>query len=120
MHNVIMGVKGIDHANGNGLDNRRSNLRPFTGAQNHWNSGISRTNWSGHKGVGWNKAEGKWRARIQANGKRLFLGYFDTAEDAGHAYDAAARELHGEFARTATPAAGTPSYVPDQHGCSSW
>lgn len=89
----------VDHKNRDRLDNRIDNLRDATRAQNGWNSTRSRHNTSGHKGVGFVKPTGKWRAIITCNGKAHFLGGFLTKEEAVHAYHAAAELLHGEFAR---------------------
>lgn len=92
----------IDHKNGNGLDNRRSNLRFCTNAQNQhnqrkWGSRSGKPLSSRYKGVSWHR-RGHWRAKIQAQGKRRYLGQFQSEEAAARAYDRAARELHGEFA----------------------
>lgn len=89
--------KQVDHRDGDGLNNRRLNLRPATGAQNVANMKMHARNRSGAKGV-WRHGR-KWRATIQRNGKNWHLGGFDTVEEASAAYQAAARELHGEFAR---------------------
>lgn len=102
MHRLIVGVIGvegvyIDHINGNGLDNRRSNLRICTHSENMRNCKLYINNKSGYKGVGFHN--GKWRARININKKSVFLGHFDTAEEAHAAYCEAATRLHGEFAR---------------------
>lgn len=108
MHRVIMErILGrllnedelVDHINGNGLDNRRQNIRLATTAQNNVNSRRRSDNVSGHKGVYWRKDKKKWCAEIHAYGKKTRLGYFDTLEDAHQAYCRAAKELHGEFAR---------------------
>ena len=100
MHSFITGWPMVDHRNGDGLDNRRSNLRPATHSQNMGNKRRYRNNTSGFKGVTRNTGTGRpWRAVIKADGRRVHLGYFDTAEDAAHAYDRAAIDLHGEFAR---------------------
>jgi hypothetical protein len=90
----------VDHINGNGLDNRRCNLRLASGRQNKMNMPMYRNNKSGHKGVTWHRHVEKWRATIRVNDKYRHLGYFDTAEEAARAYDKAAVELFGEFAKT--------------------
>lgn len=91
----------IDHADGNGLNNAFDNLRIATTAENAWNAKAPRNNTSGYKGVCWVKTENRWGARITFNGKRRFLGYYDTPELAHMAYCKAATELHGDFARAA-------------------
>lgn len=96
MHVLIMGRPYIDHANGNGLDCRRSNLRPATVSQNSANRPGHSS--SGFKGVHWVQRSGRWIARINANGQRRSLGCFDDPADAARAYDAAALEAYGEFA----------------------
>lgn len=88
-----------DHMNGNGLDNRRQNLRICTNRENRWNQRKQKQTSSKYKGVSWRKAEEKWRAQIGYDGKRIHLGYFDKEEDAHQAYCKAAKRFHGEFAR---------------------
>jgi HNH endonuclease/AP2 domain len=90
--------KHIDHINRNPLDNRVENLRPATRAENLWNTGIRATNRSGHKGVSWEAARGKWRARIRVGGKQQSLGLFIALDDARKAYADAASAYHGGFA----------------------
>jgi hypothetical protein len=89
----------IDHINGARDDNRFSNLREATNAENQRNRTRSSTNSSGHKGVHWRTDSQCWQARIMLNKEYKHLGYFDTLEDAHTAYVAAAKELYGEFAR---------------------
>ena len=107
MHQLITGYARTDHANGNGLDNRRANLRESTRAQNAANRRMHVTNPSGFKGVRRRADNPKspWTARICVDRKERHLGYFATAEEAARAYDAAALKLHGEFARLNFPPA---------------
>ena len=104
LHSLLTGFEHVDHINGNGLDNRRTNLRAVTNAQNQYNRRRQSNNTSGFVGVNWFKPRGRWVARIKHQGVQRFLGYYDTAEDAARARDAAAIELHGsEFARLNFP-----------------
>lgn len=118
MHRMILGVAAgmlVDHADGDGLNNRRYNLRPATTQQNCWNS--SRDNRrSGLIGV-WPNGRFRWCAVITVDGVRQHLGQFDTAEEAAIAYDRVALATRGEFAKlnfphlpklTAPPAGGIP------------
>lgn len=103
MHRLLTGAgKGVivDHANHNGLDNRRSNLRMASQAQNQGNQRVQKTGRkvSKFKGVSANRAS--WYAEIQVRGKRYRLGCFQTEEDAARAYDQAAQAAFGEFACT--------------------
>lgn len=93
----------VDHINGNGLDNRRANLRACTNAENQRNRGRSANNKSGYKGVRWHAASRRWRAQIVSDGQQRTLGHFYSPEAAARAYDRAARQLHGEFARLNFP-----------------
>jgi len=94
MHRMVLkdcDSKYIDHINGDKLDNRKENLgnrRKIKKAS------------SVYKGVGRQpKMSPKWYARIQVNGKHLFLGYFKTEVEAALAYNKAAKDVFGEFAR---------------------
>jgi len=93
--------KDIDHCNGNPSDNCWSNLRLATVTQNNANSKIRRDNTSGFKGVSFQKKAKKWEARIQVNKKKIFLGLFNSAEEAHKAYCESAEKYFGKFARTA-------------------
>lgn len=92
-----------DHKDGDGLNNLRSNLRLCDVLQNTCNQQKRLNNTSGFKGVSFFRQNGTWRARIMVSGHSRFLGYFKTALEAAQAYDRAAIELHGEFARLNFP-----------------
>ena len=101
MHRLIIDPlpgQEVDHINGDGLDNRRANLRVVSRSQNMMNAGRGR-NAAGSKGVD-RQGRGKpWRARITIEGKTKNLGRFSTKSEASNAYDQAAREHFGVFAR---------------------
>lgn len=100
MHRMILEVKDgrlVDHINGNGLDNRRNNLRMCTTSQNAFNRGIPMTNMSGYKGVSFEQQTKKWRAQICINGKRIKIGRFEDKKQAAIAYQEYAKKYHGEF-----------------------
>lgn len=92
----------VDHINGNGLDNRRANLRLVTVTQNR-QCGRSRPNKTRLKGVCFYKSRQTYQARIVVNGKKICLGYYKTPLEAALAYDAAAIKPHGEYARLNFP-----------------
>lgn len=99
LHKLIMNAPEeyeVDHKNLNTLDNRKSNLRICTHAENCRNrKGIHNT--SGYKGV--SRKGLQWSARITVNRKTVFLGCFKTPESAYVAYCEAAKKYHGEFRR---------------------
>ena len=104
-HEIIEVPKGMyaDHINGNGLDNRKCNLRACTGTQNNANATMRKGGTSKYKGVSFNRAKKRWQVQISFNYKRTNLGYFDEEVDAAMAYDAKAVELFGEFAKPNFP-----------------
>jgi len=87
----------IDHVNRIGTDNRILNLRAATKSQNQYNTGLSKNNSSGYKGVYFNKRDGRYVAQIMIEGKRISLGTHLTAFDAHDAYQKASLTYHGEF-----------------------
>lgn len=89
----------VDHVNGDGLDNRRQNLRTCSHAENMRNARLRCNSRSGFKGVCWVAKRGMWAARIYVHGKQVYLGCFPSPEEAHQSYCAAAARLHGEFAR---------------------
>jgi len=92
----------VDHVSGDPLDNRKSNLRICTCAENQHNRKRARDSQSPFKGVWFDKHQcgvKKWRMQVCLNRVRYTAGFFLTAEEAAEAYNAKARELFGEFAR---------------------
>lgn len=116
MHRFVLGLtKGdplVDHWNRNGLDNQRKNLRTATNGQNMANSIKMRSKRgccpSTYKGVTCADCLefSGWEANIRHDGGTEFLGHFGDAKEAALVYDAAARRLHGEFARVNFPGPG--------------
>ena len=88
----------VDHADNDGLNCRRSNMRLATKAQNQANSPGHKPGVSGFRGV--IQAGKKWRAQMTVNNRRRHIGCYDTPEDAARAYDEAVRAHWGEFAVT--------------------
>ena len=108
MHREIMGLTPkdglvVDHINGNGLDNRKRNLRICTQFQNMKNTLKRPGKTSKYKGVYWRKERGKWQARITFQNKRIRLGHFEDESEAARAYDGAAKKYFGEFAKLNFP-----------------
>lgn len=85
----------LDHINGDRSDNRISNLREATDLQNRHNAGKRKNNTSGLRGAF--STPWGFLAQIGVNRKTVYLGYFNTAEDAHAAYCEAAQKLHGKF-----------------------
>lgn len=88
-----------DHINGDGLDNRKLNLRSCTQAQNTMNRRLGRNSKSGYKGVVWREKSKDFVVYINANGKRIWLKTYHALEDAVKAREEAEIKYHGEFAR---------------------
>lgn len=105
LHQLIWRLAGgeetpeVDHRDGDGLNCRRGNLRAATRTQNNANRSVSSNNACRVRGVHWSKAQRCWRAQITSNGKRISLGSFAELAEARSAYERAAREHFGEFAR---------------------
>jgi len=100
MHRVLcLSENQVDHENGDGLDNRRNNLRPATRRENSLNTPIPSTNTSGFKGATWAKRERLWLAQTKKNGKNIFLGYHKCAAAAHIAYTRYAMNSNPQFAR---------------------
>jgi hypothetical protein len=87
----------IDHADRNPSNNKLSNLREATLSQNAHNSSIRSDNGSGVRGVCWNKARSVWEAAINCEGKRIFLGYYHTLDEAAKVRLLAEVKYFGEF-----------------------
>ncbi len=88
LHRAIMGLEHgdgfqVDHINCEELDNRRSNLRIVTNAENKQNKRPYSNNKSGYRGVSWNKRAGKWCAQYRVGGKSQYIGLFDDPKEAG-------------------------------------
>jgi hypothetical protein len=91
----------IDHVDGNILNNSASNLRMATDLTSTYNTKSSSR--SGYKGVSDRKHTRKYMARIGHTGKEMFLGYYDTKEEAAKAYDNEAIKIQGGFAKLNFP-----------------
>lgn len=91
------GCLEVDHVDGDKGNNAIANLRLATRHQNTQNSRVQKNNRSGAKGVCWHRASGKYAAQVDAYGKRIYLGLFDTADEAAEVVRAARSNLHGMF-----------------------
>ena len=109
MHREVIDIPKhllCDHINGHSLDNRAANLRPATVSQNLCNRPKTKAKTrSKYKGLEWDKIQRKWKARIQCNGRKIYLGSFSKEIDAAMAYDNKAKALFGEFAHLNFPRA---------------
>lgn len=110
LHRFLLGFPSerIDHINGNGLDNRRENLRLATHTENMSNAHARKGALSKYKGVS-KHSDGKWSASITINKTQKWLGVHREELDAAIAYDRAAREAQGPFARLNFPLIGEQS-----------
>lgn len=102
MHRIILGLTDpkvlTDHIDGNKTNNIKSNLRPCNHSQNACNKPKPGVNMSGYKGVSWQSKTGSWSAKIKINKKDIWIGEFDSKEEAARHYNKAAAKYHGEFA----------------------
>jgi len=105
LHTFLTGWPRVDHKNSDGLDNRRANLRLATQSQNIANARRSLGS-SQFRGVHFQPRYGNWMARITVRGVKHYLGVFPDGAEAARAYDAAAIEMFGEFARPNFPQGG--------------
>lgn len=100
LHRFILGSEAIgsqvDHANRDGLDNRRCNLRIATHSQNRANAKVN----CGRQYKGVVLKANRFMVLIKKDGKNHYIGRFRSAKNAAMAYDHAAKRLFGEFART--------------------
>jgi hypothetical protein len=114
MHRFLLGLNDpairADHINGNGLDNRRENLRAASAAQNSQNRRLPKSNTSGFKGVF--KYFNKWRVYLRSSGQHIWGGNYATAREAAHAYNELALKHHG--ASLLTLIRFLPSILPRQ------
>lgn len=101
MHRQIMDTPvgfETDHINGDKLDNRRENLRIVSKSQNQWNR-KKQNGSSKYKGVYWNKTNQRWHVQLQVNKKKVWLGYYETEEEARKAYENGIKKFFGKFGR---------------------
>jgi len=109
MHQFIMRPpkgKVVDHIDGNGLNNRRCNLRICTPQQNSWNHKRRKQPGASSRFIGvypYKKRPGKWYVKIKCGDERVNLGPFDSEIEAALARDRKARELFGEYASLNLP-----------------
>lgn len=108
VHRYLMGLNvgdpwSVDHIDHNGLNNRKCNLRLATVSQNGANSRKRAGTSSNYIGVRWHKLARKWDARIHHGKKEIYLGLYESEEQAARVRDIRAREIFGEFAKLNFP-----------------
>lgn len=109
MHRLVLGAPAgtlVDHADGNGLNNTRGNLRLVTPRENAINAMKRPGCSSRYRGVDWCEKAGAWRARVWVNGREQLVGYYATEEEAAKAREKAALAAYGEYARGRYAAVG--------------
>jgi hypothetical protein len=110
MHRAILEHHGydltsgeIDHINGDGLDNRKSNLQVISHAENIRKSRVQINNKSGFRGVSWHKGDRRWQVVIEVDNIKKYVGSFRNKIAAALAYDQAAKKCFGKFAKLNLP-----------------
>lgn len=103
MHRHILRITDpkihIDHIDGNGLNNQKTNLRTCSRSQNLSNSRKRKSSTSSlYKGVYWDKQMSKWRSRFSLDGKKYHIGLYDSEKEAALAYNCSASFACREFA----------------------
>jgi len=99
VHSLLLpSAESVDHINHNGLDNRRSNIRPATKSQNMRNQLPGKRNKSGTVGVFWCSNHNRWKAQIRVDNKQIHLGSFVNKEDAIKARKEGEKKHFGEYA----------------------
>ena len=103
MHRLILGLgpgdPDVDHKDGDGLNNTRSNIRACSDSENQANRHRLQAATSRYRGVTWHKGLQKWQAQIKVMGTNIYLGVFDSEDVAALVYNDAAIKHFGEFAR---------------------
>lgn len=100
MHRIIMSAKKgeyVDHINHNTLDNRKNNLRIVTNQQNGMNRSLGLDNTSGCTGVSFNKNNSKWIVQIGVNRRLVYLGHYDTLNEAINVRKQAEVKYFGDY-----------------------
>jgi len=101
MHRVVLSVLDkkimVDHADRNGLNNTKLNLRLCDNAENQWNTGLSICNTSGIKGIDYDKSRNKWRVQLRHKGRKYTFGRFINLQDAINVYNRKVKELRNKF-----------------------